>query len=157
MQVEWFIEIILYSSCQVNFGYGWVVTVQTFLWMLTVLCPILCWWYHTLTMWRFKFWGDQSMTDGALSCVFLSSRKKQRFCRFLGESSSREDFMVWSRRWSCFMTTFLHISGCQRGSLSSCWQSWEHISGSGQIISESWLTWNTPMRSDWIGESQKYF
>lgn len=45
------------------------------------------------------------------------------FIQFSREGSSREHF--------------LHISGCQGGSLSSCWQSWDHIWGGRQIISES--------------------
>lgn len=54
--------------------------------------------------------------------------------------SCRENFMVLSMSWSCIVAALVHIWGCQWGSMSSWWQSWEHIWGGREIISESRLT-----------------
>lgn len=73
-------------------------------------------------------------SDNELVLMFLNKkRNKQR------KSSSRENFMVWSRTWSCIMTTFVHISGGQWSSVSS---SWQNIWGGRETFSDSWLTWS---------------
>lgn len=59
------------------------------------------------------------------------------------QERSRENFLVWSRSWSCIATTFVHIKGCQWGNLSFCWQIWNHIWEDIEIILESWLTWSS--------------
>lgn len=69
---------------------------------------------------------------------FVNKKKKLRFgVQFSQEGNSREKFMVGSKSWGCIMFALVYISWSHWGSLSSFWQTWYHIRGNREIISES--------------------
>lgn len=80
---------------------------------------------------------QKKMSRPQLVLMFPDNNRKKQI---LDSSKSQENFMVWFSSWSWIILTYVHISGCQCGSLSSCWQSSDRIRGGREIISGSQLT-----------------